>query len=111
MTFLLPKHKRTRSPAYLAWLHDHGCVICGLLPVQAHHLTIAEPKGRGLRASDKNAVPLCRRHHDPNSGDSVHFAGDERKWWRGRGVKDPVALAASLYAEWEAQQQHLLRAW
>ncbi len=89
---------RVRSPRHLDFVRQHRCCSCGAYPVHAHHLTIGpEPKARGLRASDMWCVPLCPREHDPNSRDSVHFAGDERAWWAARGI-DPLAIARTLAA-------------
>lgn len=64
----------------------YGCV--------AHHLMIAQPKARSLKAGDQFVVPLCFLHHT-----ELHLSGDERAWWTSHGVDDPVFLALKFYAE------------
>jgi hypothetical protein len=97
---LLPKPERIRAPRHLKWLKTLPCSVplCQRTDVQAHHLTCAQPKARGLTAGDQFAVPLCFVHHDPRSSASVHFAGAERVWWERHRV-DPIALAERLWAE------------
>jgi hypothetical protein len=93
---LIPKPVRERSAGHLARVRQMSCSVpgcCAAGPVQAHHLTIAQPKARGLKASDACAVPLCHQHHD-----ALHRRGDERAWWDAVGV-DPIALAESLWRE------------
>jgi hypothetical protein len=98
---LLPKTERLRSPRHLAWIRTLPCTIhdCGRQPVDPHHLTHVQPKGRGLRSSDALAVPLCRwGHHSATSPIGVHHFGDEAAWWLGWAI-DPVAIAARLWSE------------
>ena len=58
--------------------------------VVAHHLTIAQPKARGLKAGDQYAVPLCDKHHK-----ELHGLGNERRWWAIQGV-DPFEFTGTL---------------
>lgn len=101
-----PKPERIRSPRHLARLRTLACTIpeCGRAPVDPHHLTFAQPKGRGLRSGDQFTVPLCRWfHHSATSQHGVHFVGDEAAWWRAHGI-DPLAVANDLWAETNDQQ-------
>ena len=92
------KIPRTRCPEHLEWLRTLPCAIpgCHHTPSQPHHLTCApEPKARGMKAGDVWAVPLCWRHHDARSGQSVHYRGDERSWWAAYHL-DPIVIATGL---------------
>jgi len=98
-----PKPERIRSPRHLARLRTLACTIpeCGRGPVDAHHLTHVQPKGKGLKAGDQFTVPLCRwTHHSATSAAGVHSVGDEAAWWRAHGI-DPLAVANDLWAESE----------
>jgi hypothetical protein len=78
-----PRIVRFRSPPHLARLRKLACTIpgCRGFPVDAHHLTHVTQNGMGLKASDANAVPLCRwRHHSATSNEGVHHVGDEFAW-------------------------------
>jgi hypothetical protein len=86
---------RLRSKAHLDWIRSLPCSVPGCRHHSAaHHLTISpEGKGRGVRAGDDWAVPLCHGHHQGQG--SVHFMGDEADWWKRLGI-DPIALCADL---------------
>ena len=48
--------------AYAEWLRRRPCAGCSAMGVEVHHRTGA---GMALRASDRDAMPLCRQcHHD-----------------------------------------------
>ena len=85
--------RRVRSPAHLSFIHEHGCCACGAKPVQAHHLTFAQPRARGLKVSDEFTVPVCLEHHN-----AAHAEGDERLFWSWAGI-DPLGVAARLWAQ------------
>jgi hypothetical protein len=94
---------RLRSKAHLDRLKALPCCIpgCREREVDAHHITTAQPKGRGIKVSDEFSVPLCRWvHHSATSKDAVHFASSEREWWRQHQI-DPLILAEKY---WEASQ-------
>jgi hypothetical protein len=104
---MLPKTERLRSPRHLAFIRTQPCTIpdCWRQPVDPHHLTHVQPKGRGLRACDSMTVPLCRwRHHSATSPIGVHHEGDEEAWWLGWEI-DPVAIAARLWMESNQQRR------
>lgn len=106
---VIQKPERHRCPAHLRWVATIPCIACtngnitpdrfrtGDVVAQAHHLGIAQPKGRGIKAGDQHVVPMCPRHHDPNHPGSLHHAGNERFWWSSRGI-DPLPIAEALWA-------------
>ena len=91
---MIEKTYRPRSKKHLAFVGGLPCCYpgCGR-ESQVHHLTIAQPKARGLKAGDNWTVPLCVLHHN-----ALHSRGNERSWWEDIGI-DPLALAASLWDE------------
>lgn len=51
-----------RSPAYLAFVRQLSCAICGSLPPNdPHHVG---KHGMGQKTDDYRTVPICRRCHD-----------------------------------------------
>lgn len=51
-----------RSPAYLAFIRKHPCMICGNTSTIAHHEPFGQA-GMSIKAPDSHAVPLCDWHH------------------------------------------------
>ncbi len=51
--------------AWKALVAELGCLICGS-PANLHH--VREGQGMSQRASDWLVVPLCREHHQGNTG-------------------------------------------
>ncbi|MEE4238785.1 MAG: Rad52/Rad22 family DNA repair protein [Anderseniella sp.] len=84
--------KRQRNRDHLKFVATLGCLVCGRRPAHAHHLTFIQPRALQRKASDEYAVPLCAIHHD-----ELHRKGNERDWWRDRGL-DPAPVAADLWA-------------
>ena len=95
-SYLIPKEKRIRDPAHLAFVASQPCLICGRRPAQAHHLRFAQPRAMAMKVSDEFTVPVCNTHHD-----QLHRAGDERAFWARKGFLDPLKYAARL---WEASR-------
>ena len=95
-SFLIPKEKRMRDPAHLAFVASQPCLICGRRPAQAHHLRFAQPRAMAMKVSDEFTVPVCNTHHD-----QLHRTGDERAFWARHGFRDPLKYAARL---WEASR-------
>jgi hypothetical protein len=66
------KRRRPKSgdhPAYKAWVKTQACVVgghrCGR--AEPHHIIDgrgAQRKGMGQTARDRDALPLCRAHHN-----------------------------------------------
>lgn len=78
-------------PAYTAWLRRLPCRRCGLGRVEIHHRRGA---GMGLRAHDRDAMPLCHRCHM----DIDLRCGPFRDW------------SKAALRDWEASQVARLRA-
>src|SRR5690242_18817694 len=67
-----PAAKPERSRAYLRFIRTKPCLICNTRKqVEAAH---SGPHGVGLKASDLDAIPLCRVHHQ-SGPDSYHALG------------------------------------
>jgi Rad52/22 family double-strand break repair protein/Protein of unknown function (DUF968) len=89
---LIPKEKRIRSKAHLAFVRTLPCIVCGRQPSHAHHIKFAQQGALGMKVSDEFTVPLCFLHHD-----ALHQAGNERAWWEACKI-DPLPIAADLWA-------------
>jgi hypothetical protein len=83
--------KRLRDRAHLKYVASQPCLVCGRQPAQAHHLTFAQPRARGLKTSDEWVVPLCALHHR-----ELHDRGDERAYWEGMDI-DATGCARELW--------------
>lgn len=88
--------KRKKSGAYLNWIRDRPCVVCGdNTSVEAAHIRFADlraakrPTGMGERPDDSWAIPLCGDHH------RLQHSGNERKFWKSEGI-DPIFVALAL---------------
>lgn len=73
-----------------------GCILCrhlgyGETPPQLHH--IREDQGMSQRASDYLVVPLCREHHQGDTG--FHGLG-EREFERRYKLSELDLLAMTL---------------
>lgn len=83
----VPKHNRIKvgrikNKSYMRWITTLPCLVCGIMPCDAHHpLKIASRRKFG-KASDCETIPLCRPHHT-----ELHIAyGDEDKFTRHYGL-------------------------
>jgi len=89
------KRPAKKDAGYLKWLHELPCLVTGTRPVEACHVSYADPRygkrerGKGEKSDDRWAVPLCpaehRRQHSMN----------ERDYWRSVGI-DPLHVALAL---------------
>lgn len=85
-----------KEPDYLKWLHELPCLVTGVRPVEACHVSYADPRygkrerGKGEKADDRWTVPLCPTEHR-----TQHFMG-ERAYWALVGI-DPLQVALALY--------------
>lgn len=61
-----------RNPDYLRFIRRLRCIVCS----SPKHIEAAHfgPRGLGQKASDRQALPLCRRHHQTGN-DSYHKLG------------------------------------
>lgn len=55
------------------------CLICGS-PVVAMHHAISGTPGRKLADDDELIIPLCPRHHNMDTRESVHLNPAIAKW-------------------------------
>ena len=55
------KPRRKKDPAHLARVASLPCCVCGVSPVEVHH--IRSGMGMGQRAGDDETIPLCPWHH------------------------------------------------
>jgi len=85
-----------RDPAYLAWIRDRPCALCGRPEgVVAHH---EQAHGHGImggKCADSRTIPLCPIHHHDR-----HLVG--RSWWN-RWGKDPEAIIVRLQGDYEEE--------
>lgn len=95
----VPREREGMSSRHLEDIRKLPCVACGKEPCGiAHHLLRTGEHGTGRRSSDKWAIPLCLKDHDPNVSGSLHHSGDEDGWLSARNI-DGRALAASLWGK------------
>jgi hypothetical protein len=90
---VIAKSVRERDRQHLKFVSTQPCLVCGRTPSDPHHLKFSEARAMGRKVSDKYTVPLCRLHHR-----ELHQRGDERKWWRGYGIK-PLSVASGLWKQ------------
>lgn len=96
---ITPKTPPVKSKDYLAFIHLLPCVITGMSPVEAAHLSTANldwlhhGRGKGQKASDRWALPLTNAKHTEQ-----HSMG-EMRFWKEHGI-NPYWLATVMYAEW-----------
>lgn len=98
---LIKRARRLECSEHLAYVAGLPCSVPGCAMVaNVHHLRVkGTDAAAGRRSSDCYAVPVCRAHHQGVGG--IHHYGREWKWWADIGI-DPLALAARLWAEFEA---------
>ncbi len=89
----IPKERRIRNKAHLAFVRQQSCLVCGRAPSHAHHLRFAQRGALGMKVSDEFTVPLCALHHD-----AIHKVGNERSWWTAQGI-DPLKAADALWQQ------------
>jgi ERF superfamily len=87
----LAEPRRYRNKEHLRLVAQQACLVCGRQPSDPHHLRFTQPRALGRKVSDEFVAPLCRIHHR-----EVHRAGDERAWWKQRGI-DPIKVARKLW--------------
>lgn len=99
--------KRVEKPAYLDFIRSLPCIVTRKMPVEAAHVSYAEPRagklgrGKGAKESDCWAVPLHPEEHRRQ-----HSMG-EREYWASVGI-DPVQVAAFLYTAYPNHERALL---
>src|SRR5208337_1117519 len=87
----LGKPVRLRDKDHRRYVLRQGCLVCGRVPSDPHHLTFTQPRALGRRVSDEFIVPVCRLHHG-----ELHRSGDEVAWWQTLNI-DPLPVALRLW--------------
>lgn len=61
----VPKVKRMRCPAHLAWVRTFACSVpgCAGKPIEAAHVRTGTDGGVGMKPGDQWAISLCSMHH------------------------------------------------
>lgn len=77
------RSKPKKNPKHLARVRELGCYCCrvdglGETPASAHH--IREGYGRGQKASDEEAIPLCPAHHQTGEGGVIAVHREYRRF-------------------------------
>lgn len=99
--------KREKNPGYLDFVRTLPCIVTRREPVEAAHVSYAEPRagklgrGKGSKESDCWAVPL-----HPDEHRRQHSMG-EREYWKSVCI-DPCVIAAFLYAAYPNRDRALL---
>lgn len=104
------KEKRTKKSAaerregmsatHLECIRQLPCCACLVIKRsearnEAHHLKAGtNERGMGLRSTDKNAVPLCRIHHNQIERSGTKNETAVFKSW---GIADALQLASDLF--------------
>ncbi len=104
-----PRHRNSPRPAwkvataYHQWLRGRLCAVghrggCSG-KMEAAHTPDPTSKGMGTKASDHNAIPLCRGHHKLHTD----------KGWSAIGLTREAAqaLAAAYWAAWKGDKGEL----
>jgi hypothetical protein len=78
-----------RDKTYLQWIREQGCIICRTREnVHAHH---EGGRGMAIKASDRDAIPLCFSHHrERHDNGKVTF-------WRGYDVAEIISRLNAAY--------------
>ncbi len=83
------------------------CLICGS-PVVVEHHAISGTSGRKLADEDCLTIPLCPRHHNMDSRESVHLNPTIAKWSK---IVGQLAYEKKIVSEGhtEAEARELFR--
>lgn len=88
-----PRPKRETCPAHLAFVAALPCCLCKRDgDTLVHHLLRGVVRGMGLKADDRQAIPVCSIHHA-----AIHADGNETRFLAKYAVDGP-ALAAALWS-------------
>ena len=93
--------KRPRDWAYMSWIKSQQCIVCesqhqpNFGRIYAHH---AGQRALGRKAADRSCIPLCWKHHDRASSQSIHVLGV--RFWAVYKL-DRAAVIAELVERYE----------
>lgn len=100
---ILEKAPPVKAKTYLSWLHSLPCIVSGRSPVEAAHVSFANPafaapgRGKSQKVSDRWALPLHpdlhREQHTMN----------EQEFWRSKGI-NPHLAGVVLYGLWSERK-------
>lgn len=102
------RQPRIIDEAWLALVRLMPCLVCGYPRSDPAHLRTGSRQygkrqcGMAEKPDDCWVLPLCRNDHR-----AQHDRGDELAWWASKGVADPFAVAAALYATRPAELRPL----
>ena len=93
---------RPRDFAFMSWVKSQPCIVCekqlilNFGSIYAHH---AGQRAFGRKADDRTCIPLCWRHHDRASSQSIHSLG--KSFWGTYRIDRAQAIAElnERYAE------------
>lgn len=81
VAFPFPKSPRIKDPNLLATFRSFPCLVCGVQPSEAHHITT---RGAGGDDVPENLMPLCTYHHQlwhqKGPGFMIELAPRVRGW-------------------------------
>jgi len=95
-----PKTKAKKAADYLDFIRKLPCCVTGKHGVEAAHLSFANPRfchygrGKGTKASDSWALPLCPEEHRRQ-----HSMAEDAYWYNCTLVH-PHLLAVTLWGLW-----------
>lgn len=73
----MAKRPTAKEDRHLRAVRQKPCTVCGVRPVEAHHVVgYADKMGRAPKRHDR-VVPLCALHHR-DSREAVHAIGHQR---------------------------------
>jgi hypothetical protein len=93
-----PKAKAVKSKDFLSFIHDCPSVISGQSPVQAAHLSAADPyylhygRGKSSKAGDRWILPITFQEHLA----SHDYPGGELAFWAAHGI-NPHELSTIIW--------------
>lgn len=98
------KAGRIEDPAHLERLRHMGCYCCrfdglGWVPSEPHHPRPGH--GTGQKADDRDAIPLCRRHHNEQHPDSVSIHRNPKEFRRIYGTEAEIRDCVLAWIEME----------
>ena len=99
---LIPKRVLVRDPAYLKWIREQPCVVCGKEgETEAAHIRLGAHAGKSEKPGDDSCVPLCGICHREQ-----HSWG-ELSWWESTIRRGAAPLAQIL----QAWRRHAYQQW
>ena len=86
-----PKPRTFRSKRYLAYIRQQSCLACGNPRTVPHHEGLGKA-GKGIKAPDSHALPLCHMCHMRR-----HQHGADRIWGHKDDAKQEIVHYLKQY--------------